>query len=66
MYDNTIFDKEEITKSEKKTNTDKKWVNATAYFEDLVSNIEPYQSKIGCTTNQEQYENITNVREKHH
>ena len=44
MYDNTLFDKEEITKWEKKKKSEKTWVNATAYFEDLVANIKKYQS----------------------
>ena len=61
MYDNTIFDNGEMTKWEKKTKYDKTWVNATAYFEDLVADIETYQSNSGGTTKQEQYESITNV-----
>ena len=50
IYDNTIFDKEEITKWEKKKKSEKTWVNATAYFEDLVANIKKYQSNSGGTT----------------
>ena len=34
----------------------------TAYFEDLISDIETYQSNSGGTTKQEQYESITNVK----
>ena len=56
-----MFDNEDITKWEKKTKYDKTWVNATAYFEDLVADIETYQSNSGGTTKQEQYESITNV-----
>ena len=40
MYDRTIFDKEDMTKWEKKTKYNKTWVNATAYCEDNVSDIE--------------------------
>ena len=49
IYDNTISDKEEITKWEKKKKSEKTWVNATAYFEDLVANIKKYQSNSGGT-----------------
>ena len=49
IYDNTMFDKEEIKKWEKKKKSKKTWVNATAYFEDLVVNIKKYQSNRGGT-----------------
>ena len=49
IYDNTMFDKEDITKWEKKKKSEKTSVNATAYFEDLVDNIKRYQSNSGGT-----------------
>ena len=49
IYDNTMFEKEEITKWEKKNKSKKTWVNATSYFEDLVVNIKKYQSNSGST-----------------
>ena len=49
IYDNIMFDKEEITKWEKKNKSKKTWVNATSYFEDLVVNIKKYQSNSGGT-----------------
>ena len=65
MYDNTMFDNEDITKWEKKTKYDKTWVNATAYFENLIASIETYHSNRRVTTNQEQYYRINNIREEH-
>ena len=44
IYDKTISDNEDITQWEKKKKSEKTWVNATAYFEDLVANIKKYQS----------------------
>ena len=49
IYDNTMFDKEDITKWEKKKKSEKTSVNATAYFEDLVANIKKYQPNIRGT-----------------
>ena len=43
-----------MTKWEKKTKSDKTWVNATAYFEDLIADIKTYQSNSGGTTKLEQ------------
>ena len=50
IYDNTMFDKEDITKWEKKKKSEKTSVNATACFEDLVVNIKIYQSSRGGTS----------------
>ena len=65
MYDNTIFDNGEMTKWEKKTKYDKTWVNATAYFEDLIANIETYHSRSRVANKLEQYDRITNIKEEH-
>ena len=58
-----MFDNEEMTKWEKKTKYDKMWVNVTAYFEDLIGNIETYQSNSRGNTKREQQERITNIRQ---
>ena len=37
IYDINMFDKEDITEWEKKKKSEKTWVNATTYFEELIS-----------------------------
>ena len=38
-----MFEKEEMTKWYKNNKSEKMWVNATTYFEDLVAEIKEYQ-----------------------
>ena len=40
-------------------------MNATAYFQDFVSNIKTYQSNSGGTAKWEQYKSIANSMEEH-
>ena len=54
-----------MTKWEKKIKYEKTWVNATAYFEDLVADIKKYQSISGGTAKWELYKSTTNGREEH-
>ena len=50
MYDSNQFDRRELTDWEKKDDADKKWDNATEYFEEIIANIDAYDENRGAVS----------------